>query len=176
LKRPFWRFFVNTAEDQFRRLVHHQTEGAQVFYAAPRFSDWTEYEKAFHKGKVLNRSLLITPLEIRRGTLGVLGPHRVVYDGRKRYVCSAPVPIDEVEPEQFVEQVGASARSPVFSLESRLERLQSPSDAEGLLRRVPQTERARIESRAESHAHALAAIIGLEAWLQGAQTLFVTPS
>ena len=177
LQRPFWRFFVNTKEQQFRRLRKFERSGASVFYVAPRFSDWSAYEDAFHENKVLTKSLLVTPKEIRRGAKSTAGVHRLVYDKKNRYVCSEPIPIDEVSTEEFVSSVNAGARDVHFTLETRLEALESAIEGEEnqVLPRVPLNARQGIEEKATSRSDARAAIVGLEAWIQGAQAVFVTP-
>lgn len=174
LRRPFWRFSVDTSEDQFRRLHRSQHAGAEVYYVAPCFSDWSAYESAFLKGKVLSRSLLITPSEIRRGTGGSAGAHRIVYDKVSRYVCSEPISIEEIKPEAFAERVSEKARDTQFTLEARLERLYAISEDQ--LPQIPPIRRKEIEERAKSKSDGLAALVGLEAWIQGAQALFVTPA
>lgn len=95
LDRPFWRFAVDTREPngQFETLLAAEAYGAEVYYAAPRFSDWPRYAAAFEAGQVLDGSLLITPSEIRAAldTQGAAdGPHRIVYDNNRVHVCASP--------------------------------------------------------------------------------------
>ena len=175
LAKPFWRYYVDTTGHQFLRLEEFEALGADVFYVAPRFSHWSAYDAAFHANQVLQRSLLLRPSEIQRGSGGTSGDHRIVYDRIRRYVCSEPRAVDEVAPDEMVEKIGVRARSPQEPLISRLERLASSERA----RDIPQLSRNRqqdIRMRARTASDGLAAIIGLEAWLQGAQVLFVTPS
>jgi hypothetical protein len=176
LGRPFWRFVIDTSEHQFRRLYQFESTGAQVFYVAPRFSSWSQYEQAFHNNKVLDRSLLITPTELRAATHAVAAKHRVVYDRSRRYVCSEPTPIEEIRPEVLLERVNTKARDTQFSLEMRLKLLLSAEGPERELPKLPPNQRERIEGIAGRPSDALAALVGLEAWLQGAQPLFVTPT
>lgn len=100
LEKPYWRFQVNTAEEdgQYDLLLKAERAGAEVYYVAPRFSDWDHYAVAFHNNTVLNDSLLIKPSEID-GKLQVQGEpdgwHKIVYDGYCVYVCSAPKQVAE---------------------------------------------------------------------------------
>ncbi|KLK91886.1 hypothetical protein AA309_17425 [Microvirga vignae] len=173
LSKPFWRYYVDTTEHQFLRLEEFEAHGADVFYVAPRFSHWSAYDAAFHGNQVLQRSLLLRPSEIQRGSGGTPGEHRIVYDRIRRYVCSEPRAVEEVTPDELVEKLDVRARSQE-PLISRLERLVSSERARG----TPQLARSRqrdIRSRARTPADGLAAIVGLEAWLQGTQVLFITP-
>ncbi|WP_196259762.1 hypothetical protein [Pelagibacterium limicola] len=174
LQKPFWRYHVDLDEHQFQRLEEFEQEGADVFYVAPRFSNWAGYERAFHASEVLRRSLLLRPSQIRLGAAGAPGEHRIVYDRVSRYVCSDPRAIDEVRPEDAVEKTAARAREPGPPLAAQLERLVTRERT----RDLPRLSRPRqrdLRSRARTPADATAAEIGLEAWLQGAQVLFVTP-
>jgi hypothetical protein len=175
LVKPFWRYSIDTTAHQFLRLEEFEALGADVFYVAPRFSNWSAYDAAFQANKVLQRSLLVRPSEIQRGSAGVPGDHRIVYDQLRRYVCSEPHAIEEVTSEELIEGVELRARSAEEPLIARLERL-APSDRAS---EIPQLSRLRqrdIRTRSRTPADGLAAIVGLEAWLQGAQVLFVTPA
>lgn len=175
LQRPFWRYYVDTAEHQFLRLEDFESQGADVFYTAPRFSHWSTYEMAFHANEVLQRSLMLRPAQIRAGSAGSPGAHRIVYDRVSRFVCSEPRAVQEVRPDELVEDLNVRARDPQDSLAGRLERLVFRDPALEL----PQLSRRRqqdVRSRARTPEDGLAAIVALEAWLQGAQVLFVTPA
>jgi hypothetical protein len=65
--KPFWRFNINTAEPegQYETLLKAEQDGAEVYYAAPRFVDWNDYLALFETEDVLENSLLIRPMEIR---------------------------------------------------------------------------------------------------------------
>lgn len=174
LAKPFWRYQIDMAGHQFLRLAEYEAEGAEVFYVAPRFSSWSAYDLAFHSNQVLQRSLLLRPSEIASGAGGTSGQHRIVYDQVRSYVCSKPRAVGEVRPEELVDRIDAQARSPQRSLTAQLERLATGERA----RETPQLSRPRqrdIRARARTPVDGLAAIIGTEAWLQGAQVLFVTP-
>ena len=174
LQKPFWRYYVDVDEHQFLRLEEFERSGADVFYVAPRFSSWSAYERAFHASEILQRSLLLWPSQIRLGASGAPGEHRIVYDKVSRYVCSEPQVIDEVRAQDAVEKVAARARESELPLAVQLERLVTRERA----RNVPRLSRPRqrdLRSRARTLVDAMAAEIGFEAWLQGAQVLFVTP-
>lgn len=174
LQKPFWRYYVNVDEHQFLRLEEFENQGADVFYVAPRFSNWSAYETAFHASAVLQRSLMLRPSQIRIGAAGAPGEHRIVYDRVNRYICSEPRIVAEVRPDEAIEKVAARARDGQ-SLLTQLERLASRQRT-GDLPRVSRPRQRDLRSRARTPADGLAAEIGLEAWLQGAQVLFVTPT
>jgi BMFP domain-containing protein YqiC len=176
LQKPFWRFQIDTAEHQYRRLVEFEDRGAEVYYVAPRFSHWLDYERAFHKREVLERSLLLQPSAIRNGLRGAGGIHRVVYDRVRRYICSEPTLLEEVTREAFVSEVAHRARSSDLPLGAQLEKLEDRSRSEASVSTLSQARRRDIEQRAKRPVDALAAVIALEAWTQGAQVLFVTPA
>ena len=126
LGRPFWRFAVDTSEPngQFETLLAAEVYGAEVYYAAPRFSDWPRYAAAFEDGRVLDGSLLIRPSEIRAAldSQGAPdGPHRIVYDNSRVHVCSRPARISEIEPEVLAGKVAAKVRGEERSLGSAIE-------------------------------------------------------
>lgn len=111
LDRPFWRFWINTAEPggQYETLLISENRGAEVYYSAPRFRDWSQYLNAFEADQVLERSLLIKPSEIRKALdeQGATdGHHRVAYDRTRVHVCSEPVSLQETRPADVARQVG----------------------------------------------------------------------
>jgi hypothetical protein len=177
LDRPFWRYRVDTTGHQFMRLEEFENARADVYYVAPRFSDWSEYEVAFQAKKVLENSLLLKPSEITRGivsTGGAPGTHRIAYDYGRRYVCSEPAPLNEIRAAQFAGEVEAKIRQDETTLESHLERLafrETTHDGPGTLAAVRANP---LFERAKSRVNALAAMVGIEAWSQGAQVIFVT--
>lgn len=177
LARPFWRFRVDTAAHQFQRLVEFENADADVYYIAPRFSHWTAYERAFQDGHVLDNSLLLKPSEIVRGVQAQSGPssvHRIVYDRSRRYVCSEPVELREEEPDDLAGAIRERLQGAAETLEVQIERLferPRPDTGPGGLA-APRRE--RLFARAKRPVDAMAAIIGLEAWSQGAQMIFVT--
>lgn len=67
LDHPFWRFRLNTAEPdgQYETLLKSEMDGAEAYYAAPRFVDWSEYLPFFAAETVLEHSVLIRPSAIR---------------------------------------------------------------------------------------------------------------
>jgi hypothetical protein len=68
LIRPFFRFSINTGEPdgQFETLLKVEIDGAEVYYVAPRFTDWPQYVQFFDSGEVLERSVMVTPREVRQ--------------------------------------------------------------------------------------------------------------
>lgn len=97
LGKPFWRFFVDTAEPNGQFQILHAAESrAEVFYVAPRLIDWSTYVSAFSANEVLDRSIAVRPSEIANALISsnaAQGRHRVCYDQARGYVCSTPVPI-----------------------------------------------------------------------------------
>jgi hypothetical protein len=110
LNKPFWRFSIDTAEQdgQYDLLLKAEQDGGEVYYTAPRFTGWDEYAGAFEDRKVLERSLLIRPAEIDNKLAANGQPdgrHRIIYDWSSVYVCSTPIRIEEVKPSDLADQV-----------------------------------------------------------------------
>lgn len=106
LDKPFWRFEVDTAEEdgQYDLLLKAERAGAEVHYVAPRFADWDRYAAAFQSNEVLDNSLLIKPSEIDRKLHAQSEPdglHKVIYDTSRVYVCSTPKQVEESRIEEI---------------------------------------------------------------------------
>ncbi|MGJ4889718.1 hypothetical protein ACQR1Y_16075 [Bradyrhizobium sp. HKCCYLRH3099] len=177
LDHPFWRYQIDTTAHQFRLLAELEDEDVDVYYVAPRFSTWQAYEKAFQDGAVLENSLLLKPSEISRGLASIEAPdgvHRVVYDRFRRYVCSDPIEIHEELPRDLVEKIAHKIRSGELSLSAQIEHIfRRPERVSGPGLIDPVRSR-QLFQRARSPIEAMAAIVGVQAWSQGAQLLFVT--
>lgn len=177
LEHPFWRFMVDTSGHQFQRLAEFEASDADTYYVAPKFSDWKVYDSAFQDGQVLEKSLLLKPSEISRGVQaqgGSAGTHRIVYDGLNRYVCSEPTALHESRPGEVATEIATKIRQSKTTLEQQIGRLferARPQAGPGALARSRQDQ---IFARSKDRTHGMAAIVGLEAWSQGAQLLFVT--
>lgn len=95
LNSPFWRFEVDTAEPngQYDRLLKAERSGAEVYYVAPKFSNWNDYSYAYKNKRILSNSLILRPSEIEN-LLQITGQndglHKVVYDQNNIVVCSDP--------------------------------------------------------------------------------------
>tara|TARA_A100000171_G_C2112266_1_gene135706 strand:+ start:476 stop:1357 length:882 start_codon:yes stop_codon:yes gene_type:complete len=95
LNSPFWRFEVDTAEPngQYDRLLKAEKSGAEVYYIAPKFSNWNDYSFAYKNKRILHESLIMCPSEIEN-LLQISGQgdgiHKVVYDQNNIAVCSDP--------------------------------------------------------------------------------------
>jgi hypothetical protein len=176
LDHPFWRFSVDASAPQFQRLAAFEQAKAQVYYVAPRFSSWAAYDSAFQKGEVLEHSLLLKPSEITRGMGGGAGVHRIVYDRSRRYVCSEPIAIEEETSDSLLENVARGARDPHHPLAERIATLLEREAANEVGGRLSNARRRELRERAKRPIDADAAIVGLEAWTQGTQVLFVTSS
>ncbi len=174
---PFWRFHLNTSEDQFRLLVDAEQNGAEAYYVAPRFSDWLEYEAAFQSGNVLESSLLVRPSEIQRELTNHAQPqgrHRIVYDNDSRYICSEPIPIEEASTSDIVARVLQDLRVKPRKLADLVVALSETRTTDHPRRATSSASREALLARARSPADAAAAIFATEAWSVGAQAIFIT--
>lgn len=145
LRKPFWRFNVDTAEPdgQFELLLRAEQDGAEVYYAAPRFTDWSHYLEIFKTKSVIDSSLLIKPSEIRDklvATGQADGPHRIVYDHVGVYVCSSPAKLPEVHLEELAAATAERARSGV-PLGAVVRRLYEGLDKRAEIRRPVEPQR-----------------------------------
>ncbi len=157
LDRPFWRFSVDTSEPdgQFETLLAAEAHGADVYYAAPRFSDWPRYAAAFEASQVLDGSLLITPSEIRAAldAQGAAdGPHRIVYDNNRVHVCSRPQRIKEVAPRLLAEKIATQVRSEERSLGFAIKRIFESFFNRNEIRRMPKVENPDFEEDGAVHS------------------------
>lgn len=203
LDRPFWRFSIDTAEadGQFETLLKAELDGAEVYYAAPRFSDWSDYGRHFETGDVLDNSVLVQPTVIRyalddQGAPD--GPHRIVYDRTRVHVCSEPRRIKEIEPDEAVKQVSVSVRERQLPLGVLVEKLLKGLDERSGVRRKRrddpntvgssrddgrragayarsqrQRRLVRFMETAKTPEHAVAATLGVELWTLGIQLVLV---
>jgi hypothetical protein len=177
LKHPFWRFVVDTSGHQFQRLTEFEGSDADTYYVAPKFSDWKVYEHAFQDGQVLEKSLLLKPSEISRGIQaqsGSPGTHRIVYDGLNSYVCSDPAALRENGSNEIVTEIGWRIRQSKTTLEEQVSRLYERARPQAGPGALAVSRQDRIFARSKDRTHGMAAIVGLEAWSQGAQLMFVT--
>ncbi|MGF1456877.1 MAG: hypothetical protein ACFB6R_16030 [Alphaproteobacteria bacterium] len=177
LDRPFWRFPIDEQGHQFERLVEFENEGAEVYYVAPRFSHWAIYEKAFQAGEILENSLIISPSAIRNGILAQgsnIGTHRIVYDNLRIHVCSEPVELQSIQPQEIAHRTRVEISERPIKLDGQIERIYSREITESGPGKLADTRQEAIFKRAKRKIDAMAAIIGLEAWSQGAQLIFVT--
>jgi len=207
LNRPYWRFRIDTAEPdgQYELLLKAEQDGAETYYVAPKFHDWEAYLEAYGEGAVIDSSLLITPGRIRTvlDDNGVAdGPHKVVYDHGRAYVCSDPLPLTVTRSRDFAKRLrtriekedvplGQSMRR-VFSGFSERVTVRRQTEAQAPLgadadRRVfsiasdtpagPRIRRERLadyQSRAKSPEDAVTAAVGAETWAAGVQMIMVT--
>ncbi len=202
LDRPFWRFSINTAEPegQFETLLKAENDGAEVYYAAPRFSDWSHYAGFFERQKVLDNSVLIRPSEIRTALNAQGAPdgfHRIVYDGHRVHVCSEPRQIRETDGDDAAAKVALLVRERKEPVGKVLERLLSGLDERASVRREQAigsskpspgdqvgyratSEFNRIQRNrrlvnfqkiSESRDEAVAATVGVELWTLGIQLI-----
>lgn len=128
LDRSFWRFSIDTAETdgQFETLLKAEHAGAEVYYVAPRFSDWPHYANVFERKEVLENSLLVRPSEIRAAldAQGAAdGVHRIIYDRSRVHVCSKPRRISEVDGSDAVAKIASIVRERELPAGALIERI-----------------------------------------------------
>jgi len=141
LDRPFFRFSINTGEPdgQFETLLKAEQDGAETYYIAPRFADWPHYVNFFEAGEVLQRSVIVSPKNIRaaldsRGSPD--GVHRVVYDTATVHVCSSPTGVSEVPPELLAESIVRRLRNESTSLRDALRKVYGGLEDRSTIRRL----------------------------------------
>ncbi|MBB3571139.1 hypothetical protein [Rhizobium sp. BK491] len=179
LAHPFWRFNIDTTAHQFQRLKEFEDDGADTHYVAPKFSSWQDFDGAFQAGAILERSLLQKPSEISAALSaqgGNAGQHRVVYDNNAQFVCSEPTSLPTRTAKDLGLEVETSVRQSPVSLEANLIHLferQRPSAGPGPFSAA---RRDQIIGRFRDPIRGIAAAVGLEAWTQGGQAIFVTVS
>ncbi len=205
INRPFWRYGINTAESegQFQMLLKAELRGAEVYYVAPRFSDWTDYIKYYETNSVLENSLLMSPFSIRSALAlkgEADGAHRVVYDHVRCHVCSRPVEVTETRSQLLGEvtqlkilrqsqPIGSLVREIWSGLNHVVEVREGSETAEegsvlfvsyegGSTQEVAQRQRSirlgNLLRRAENEDAALALALGIEFWGLGAQLVLAT--
>jgi hypothetical protein len=157
LNRPFFRFSLNTAEmdGQYETLLKAQTDGAEVYYVAPRFSDWAHYVSFFEEEAVLENSVMVTPGEIRDALVengSPDGPHRIVYDRTRVHVCSKPAGIRDVRPSALAESVLVQVRSEGETLGGKVRRIYAGLSERAAIRRgkLQATSAGDVQSNADS--------------------------
>lgn len=204
LDQPFWRFGLNTAEPdgQFELLLKAETDGADVFYVAPKFHDWEIYLQAFESQKVVADSLIVRP-SIVRLTLdqhGVSdGPHKIVYDQTRAYLCTKPQPILTINPNSLMDTIKTRLSHRHETLGETLTKIYqgfsnresirryttAPSEANeraaysipsdvGIQPHLREVRLGRLRERASTEDDAIALAVGVEAWSSGAQLILVT--
>ncbi|QIO54586.1 hypothetical protein HA461_25685 (plasmid) [Rhizobium leguminosarum bv. trifolii] len=177
LDHPFWRFNIDTAAHQFQRLKEFEDSGADTYYVAPKYSTWQAFDGAFQAGKILERSLLQKPSEIAAAIStqgGNAGQHRVVYDNIAQFVCSEPTRLPTRRAKELGDEIATSVRESPVSLEANLKQLferQRPSAGPGPFSAA---RRDQIVGRFKDPLQGIAVAVGLEAWSQGGQVIFVT--
>lgn len=149
LQRPFFRFSIDTAEPdgQFETLLKAETDGAEVYYIAPRFADWPHYVEFFQKQGVLQNSVMVRPNDIRVAldSKGMPdGQHRIVYDNSRTHVCSTPVSIRSFAPGLLAESVSTRVRQDSASLEQNIRKVYGGLEDRSSIRR-PQSDSATPE-------------------------------
>lgn len=156
LSRPFFRFSLDTAEPdgQYETLLKAQTDGAEVYYVAPRFADWAHYIPIFEEEAILENSVMVTPREIRDALVLSAtpdGPHRVVYDTRTAYVCSEPMAIRAVRPDELADKTGRQARAEGETLGNKVRRIYAGLGDRAAIRRdrVPSSGQDQQADRGE---------------------------
>lgn len=142
IEKPFWRFEVDTAEEdgQYDLLLKAERAGAEVHYVAPRFADWDRYAAAFQSNEVLDNSLLIKPSEIDmklRGQSEPDGLHKVIYDTSRVYVCSMPKQVEELRIEEIARNLQVKMKEQDELISTALEHVFASFSQRRDIRRAP---------------------------------------
>jgi hypothetical protein len=195
LEKPFWRFTIDTAEQdgQFDLLLKAEQARAEVYYVAPRFTTWDTYVSEFQSEPVLYESLLLRPSEIEEklADQGVAdGWHRVVYDQSTVFVFSEPIPLNEQNAGDIARMIRVKIdehreRADVVMKEiqaglNRIREIRRPTRAPEFSPPRDQIVAGRghrleaLRARAATEADAIFAAVGLEMWAIGAQLIVVT--
>jgi hypothetical protein len=145
LERPFFRFSIDTAEPdgQFETLLKAETDGAETYYVAPRFTDWPHYVNFFEAGEVLLRSVMVTPGGIRAALVAKGSPdgtHRIVYDRDSVHVCSTPTDVRDVRPQFLAENVVTRLNGDSKSLGQAVRRVYAGLEDRSAIRRSQHTQ------------------------------------
>jgi hypothetical protein len=145
LERPFFRFSIDTAEPdgQFETLLRAEMDGAETYYVAPRFTDWPQYINFFEASEVLQRSVMVTPGEIRAALVAKGlpdGAHRIVYDRDSVHVCSTPIDVRDVRPETLTANVLTRLRSEGPSLGQAIHQIYDGLEDRSTIRRPIHSE------------------------------------
>lgn len=200
LGRPFWRFAIDTlkADGQFDLLRKAERGGAEVYYVAPKFSEWDEYATHYQSGAVLTNSLIVAPSHIdtalsAQGTPD--GPHEVLYDKSVVHVRSDPTGVEPMAPQQLAGTMAERIRTrdePVSDVLTKvfreLQQVRTVRESDDIstlqtrgrtIRRLAVARQRQLEqllSRARSIDDAHFAALGMESWCLGAQLIVVTKS
>lgn len=140
LNRPFWRYHIDTAEPdgQFETLLKADADGADVYYVAPRFSDWPYYARLFEDGEILDNSLLVRPSDIRSALDAqgaVDGSHRIVYDRYRVHVCSEPTRMVETDADEIPTKIAYRVREQRRPMRDLIETVFAGFDERASIRR-----------------------------------------
>lgn len=202
LRKPFWRFSVDTAEPngQYDLLLKAEKAGAEVYYVAPRFTVWNRYAALFQKGRVLQRSILLPPSHIDSKLQSKGEPdgwHRVVYDRSRVHVLSEPQEVEATTPERLAHAIRSRVEQREQSLGEVLRHVYGSLGSHRPIRREegeepPDVESAQLASSpyrlasdrlgrlerfraiAEREDDAVFVTLGVEAWAAGSQLIAAT--
>jgi hypothetical protein len=202
LSPGFWRFQLDTAEPdgQYELLLKAQQDGAEVYYVAPMFHDWEAYLQAFGEKEVLEQSLLVTPAAIRAAldTHSIPdGPHKVVYDEYRAYLCSEPHRLEVTRARDLGKRLRGRIEQSKMTLGGSLRRVFAGFSERGQVRQqdvrlspdraafaIPsdtdeaaELRQARFEDYRErfpTEDDAIAAAVAAEAWGSGVQLVMAT--
>ncbi|MDG2528679.1 hypothetical protein [Caulobacter endophyticus] len=101
---PFYRFPVTQSlkSDQHELLLALDTPPNLVFYAAPRFHELSEINRAWQDAAVSARSVFVAPSEI--GSLDD-ERHNVAFDAARTWICSEPREIRALTSRDLLEKI-----------------------------------------------------------------------
>lgn len=174
LERPFFRFTIDTTDDQFKRLLAHEQNHAEVYYVAPEFRSWSAFSAAFIAGTVVQKSVLIRPSEIQTAlklTKQKAGRHRIVYDDKKaRHVFSERADLAFNAADEVIAKVADASRESTETFGTQLQRL---FEQRGFVNDLQRNRRALLLEQVQNRDDAVLETLGAEAMGQGSQLIFV---
>lgn len=171
--RPFWRVNIYTSERQHQALRAWENAGAEVYYVAPKFSNWRHYEEFMLGGEVLEHSLTFTPSELDRASGQPINRRRVVYDENRHYICTEPVEFKGIDWPTRIHQIADSIRDPLApSLADQISGLSRIEELFQNFMRLSVSPRIKFEK--DSQINPYSAILGIQAASLGTTLCLVT--
>jgi hypothetical protein len=144
-------------DGQYETLLKAEMDGAEVYYVAPRFADWSHYIRLFGEEAVLEHSVMVTPGEIRDALVAqgcADGQHRIVYDRNTAHVCSVPKKIRNVRPDAVSDSILKRIHTQDETLAATMRRVYAGLEDRSAIRREQpaHADEAGFEKGSEFHA------------------------
>lgn len=143
---PIYRMKITprNLSEQHSLLIELNKKEALVFYVAPRFHEWAEFNDYFMNQKVLQHSAFIYPLSI--GEMYDDNQHHVAFgpSGRTGYLFSEPYEIDSILGSDDIYSALRQGRGEAFGLDSAIDAsigfMESIVKEYGILTEFPYTD------------------------------------